>query len=294
MASSATHTRVATSVPSLGRVTRWIKQHFIWAPLVFAVAWTGLPLAWALSASFKTKLEIYESPPTLVPNDLSLQAYREVLANDAFWLAGRNSLLLAVISTVLAVGLSSLAAYGFARYAFKWRHLLLLFIIVPRLVPRVSLIVPVYRLMETVGLLDTPLALIIVYTGTALPLSTWIMIGFIKGIPTDLEEAARVDGASTWQAFRKVTIPLALPGIMTISVLAFREAWNEFPFVLALTSSAEARTLPYQLFNHLDATGLQDWSVVQAFTLLTIIPIIVLYLAFERHIVSGLIQGAVK
>lgn len=279
---------------SADRLKAMVRRWFIWIPLTFVVLWAAVPLVWSFAASFKTRADFARVPPPFFPEDPTLSGYTRVLTDSGFWVFTRNSLFLATTSTLIAVALSAITAYGFARYAFKWRHILLLFIILPRLVPRISLIVPVFDIVRGVGLLNTHLALIIVYTGSAIPLATWIMIGFIGAIPKELDEAARVDGANSWQVFARIILPLTIPGLLTIGVLAFRDAWNEFPFVLALTSSPEVRTLPYQLFLFRDSLGVADYGLIQAFALLSILPILLVYLRLERHVVSGLTSGAVK
>jgi len=266
----------------------------IWIPLTLVVLWAATPLVWALSASFKTRSEFAKTPPLFFPENPTIEAYQKVLGDGGFWTFARNSLLIAVVATVVTVAVSTIAAYGFARYAFKWRHVLLLVILLPRLVPRISLIVPVYDLMRGLGLLNTQFTLMVVYIGMAIPLATWIMIGFVGGIPRELDEAARVDGATSWGVFQRIILPLAIPGLLTISVLAFREAWNEFPFALALTNSPDVRTLPYQLFLFKDTLGILDVGLIQGFTILSIIPILIVYIAFEKHVVAGLTAGAVK
>jgi ABC-type glycerol-3-phosphate transport system permease component len=275
-------------------VKRFVQRHLIWLPLTFVVAWAGVPLLWSLAASFKTRGDFASVPPPFFPAEPTLSGYSRVLGDTGFWMFTRNSLVIATVSTVIAVALATITAYGFARYAFRWRHVLLLFILLPRLVPRISLIVPVYEIVRAAGILNTHLALIVVYTGSAIPLATWIMIGFIGAIPKDLDEAAKVDGANSWEVFRRIVLPLTIPGLLTIGVLAFRDAWNEFPFALALTNSPEVRTLPYQLFLFRDSLGVADYGLIQAFTLLSILPILLLYLKLEKHVVSGLTSGAVK
>lgn len=275
-------------------VFRRFKRALIAIPLAFTVLWAAMPLVWAISASFKKPIDIYKIPPEVIPSDPTLANYQQILQDPATYRFLQNSLILTIGSTFVAVIIATVAAYGFARYAFRWRHALLLFILIPRLVPRVSLIVPIYQMAQSIGALNSFTFLIIVYSGTAIPLATWIMIGFIQAIPKELEEAARIDGASTWQVFRRVVVPLSIPGLLTIGVLTFREGWNEFPFVLALTTSREARTLPYQLFLMLGTEGIQNWPLVEAFAIISIVPIILLYLRFEKYVVAGLTQGAVK
>ncbi|MFN7026586.1 MAG: carbohydrate ABC transporter permease [Pseudorhizobium sp.] len=277
----------STLVPA-SRLTRIM----VWTALVVLTLWAILPIIWSFSASLKTPLTLYSTG--LIPENPTLDNYARVLASDGFSTYLGNSLYLSLASTVITLFVSVLAAYGFARYAFAWRHVLLLFILVPRILPRASLIIPLYDLVVSLNLLDTYTVLIITYSATAVPMATWILMGFFKAVPRELEEAAAIDGASLWQRIWLVVVPISLPGMLTAAILSLREAWNEFPFVLAFTTSSELRTLPYQLFLMRDSMGIQDWPLINAFTITTIIPILLLYLLFERQIVNGLTSGAVK
>jgi multiple sugar transport system permease protein len=154
--------------------------------------------------------------------------------------------------------------------------------------------VPLYRLAVAAGALNSRLALIVVFTGTILPFSIWLMTGFFEQIPIELEEAAAVDGATAWQRLRQIVLPLSLPALITVGALAFREAWIEFDLVLALTTNADARTLPYELFLLSEVTGLPDYPVEAAFAILTTIPLVIIYLRFERQVIGGLTSGALK
>lgn len=261
--------------------------------LVFVI-WILLPLSWILTSSFKESLEIYTSK-RFWPIAPSLEAYRMVFGLRQFWISLRNSVYVSLMSTFMAVSLCMFAAYGFARYASGWwKHLLLMTILVPRVVPRVSLVVPLYDVIVAAGLLNTYTSLLITYTATAIPLGTWILIGFFEAVPKELEESAALDGASLLKILRHVVVPVAWPGIMTVFVLTLREGWNEFPFVLAFTTNMEMRTLPYQLFLLKDTLGIQDWSIISAFTVLTIVPIVTVFLVFQRHVVNSILTGALK
>lgn len=264
----------------------------VWVGVTILVVWTVAPLMWALLATFKTSSEVYAG--NFLPRELNLRAWGDLFALRGFWRIAFNSLYVTTVSTILATIISIVAAYAFARYAFRFRHVLLLFILVPRLVPRVALIVPLYLMFSQVGLIDTYTVIIIMYTTSAIPLATWILIGFFGAIPKELEEAAAVDGANLPRRLVSIVLPLALPGLVTVSVVAFVEAWNEFPFALAFLQDIEMRTLPFQLFSLEGSLGLIDWPLISAFALFTIIPIVILYLRFEKAIVSGLTSGAVK
>jgi multiple sugar transport system permease protein len=214
-----------------------------------------------------------------------------VIARPGFRGAFVNSILVGLGTTALTLLLGVPAAYAFARFRFRGRHLLLLFTLLPRLVPSIGLMVPLYRMAVTLGLLDKRLTLIVVYTGMLLPLAVWLLVGFFQAIPRELEEAANVDGASLWGRLRYIVMPIALPALITIGVLAFREAWNEFTLVLVLTTTPGKRTLPYELFLMQGIQGIQDYPAEAAFALLTVLPFILVYLRVERYVVQGITWG---
>ncbi|TYB86751.1 carbohydrate ABC transporter permease [Oceaniovalibus sp. ACAM 378] len=272
---------------------RFGRAALIGIPLAVLVVWTLTPIVWAVLASLKEPLEIYESN-ALLPANPTLAAYRKVLAMDGFgrWLF--NSALVTVVATFVPLTISVLAAYGFARYAFRFRHVLLLLYLVPRIIPRVSLIVPLNSLMSDLGLINTYWVLFITYSASAIPLATWILVGFFASVPKEIEEAATIDGANMWNRLRRVMIPIAWPGVVTAGVLCVREAWNEFAFVLALVNESTMRTLPYQLYVLKDAMGVQDYAVYNAFTVLTILPLLLVYLLLERRVVDSIVSGSVK
>ena len=262
-------------------------------PLAVLVIWTTLPILWAVLSSLKEPLEIYESN-TLLPANPHLDGYRTVLSMRGFnsWLF--NSTLVTVVATIVPLALSIIAAYGFARYAFRFRHILLLLYLIPRIIPRVSLIVPLNSLMSDLGLINTYWVLFLTYTASAIPLSTWILVGFFAAIPREIEESATMDGANMWNRLRRVILPIAWPGVVTAGVLCIREAWNEFAFVLALINETSMRTLPYQLYMLKDSMGVQDYAVYNAFTVLTVLPLLIVYLLLERRVVESIVSGAVK
>ena len=206
-------------------VRRVVSRSLAWAALAFVIAWTVAPFLVTISASLKTRGAVF-ADPSIIPAAPTLDAYREVLARPGFRNAFWNSVILGFGTGFLTLALAVPAAYAFARFRFRFRHVLLLFVILPRLVPGVALLIPLYRLAVALGALNSRLTLIVVYTGTLLPLSIWLLMGFFQQIPREVEEAATVDGASLWQRQWRIVLPLALPALITIAVLAFREAWN--------------------------------------------------------------------
>jgi ABC-type glycerol-3-phosphate transport system permease component len=279
--------------PLTVRVKRWLRRIAIWIPLAALAVWTIYPLLMTLSISFKSKADV-SADPGLIPSNPTLDGYRSVLERQGFQDAFLNSMVVGLGTAVLTIAFAVPAAYAFARFRFRGRHLLLLFTLLPRLIPGLGLMVPLYRIAVSLGAIDQLTTLIVAFTATVLPLAVWLFVGFFQQVPRELEEAANVDGATLFSRIRYVVLPLAFPAIITIGVLAFREAWNEFNLVLGLTSSPGSRTLPYELFLMTQTTGFQDNPGQAAFAIMTIIPFIFVYLRIERYVVSGLTSGAVK
>jgi multiple sugar transport system permease protein len=284
----------ATSRRTYGGPGReWARRVLIWLPLALLLIWTVLPILMTLSISFKTRADVFAAPQ-LIPREPTLDAYRSVIDRQGFRGAFVNSVVVGLGTALLTLIVAVPAAYAFARFRFRGRHLLLLFTLIPRLIPGLGLMVPLYRLAAVLGAIDKRSTLIVVFTGTVLPLAVWLLVGYFQQIPRDLEEAANVDGANLFERIRYIVLPLAVPAMITIGVLAFREAWNEFNLVLALTRSPGKRTLPYELWLMTDTTGFQDNPGEAAFAMLTLVPFVFLYVRVERYVVGGITSGAVK
>ena len=262
-------------------------------PLVALAVWTVAPFLITMSVSFKTPGEVF-ADPSLIPANPGFGAYAEILSRPEFRAAFLNSVIVGIGTTILTLALAVPAAYAFARWNFRGRHLLLLFTLIPRLVPSLGMLVPLYRLAVALGMLDKRSTLIIVYTGMLLPLAVWLLVGFFQQVPRELEEAASVDGASLGRRLRYIVMPLAVPALITIGVLAFREAWNEFTLVLVLTSTPGKRTLPNELYLMQGIEGIKNFPAEAAFDLLTVIPFILVYTRIEKYVVQGITTGSVK
>jgi len=275
------------------RARKTLRNILLALPLIALVVWTVTPFLVTLSVSFKEKAEVF-ADPSLIPASPNFDAYREVLSSDSFTTSLVNSLIVGIGTTLLTIVIGVPAAYAFARFNFRGRHLLLLFTLLPRLVPSLGIMIPIYRLAVILGALDNRLTLIVVYTGMLLPLAVWLMVGFFQQIPREIEEAATVDGASLWGRLRYIVGPLAAPAMITIGVLAFREAWNEFTLVLVLTSTPGKRTLPYELYLMQGIEGIANFPGEAAFTLLTVLPFVLVYTRVEKYVVAGLISGSGK
>ena len=266
-----------------------------WVGFVFILVWCLLPVVWIISLSFKGPTETAAGSPQFLPKEPTLQNYRDILDNPDFQDSLINSFGIAAISTFLSVILATLAAYAIARLEFKGKRLVLSIALAIAMFPVVALVGPLFDLWRTLGLFNTWPGLIIPYMSFTLPLAIWTLSAFFREIPWEMEQAAQVDGATSWQAFRKVIVPLAAPGVFTAAILTFFFAWNEFVLALSLTSTTQARTVPAQLsfFVGPDPFNPPYGQLATASVVVTV-PIIIIVLLFQRRIVAGLTSGAVK
>jgi multiple sugar transport system permease protein len=262
---------------------------------VAILVWCLLPVVWIISLSFKSAAETGVGSPQFLPKDPTLQNYRDILSNPDFTAALRNSFGIALIATFLSVILATLAAYAIARLEFKGKRAVLSLALAIAMFPVVALVGPLFDMWRTLGLFNTWPGLIIPYMSFTLPLAIWTLSAFFREIPWEMEQAAQVDGATSWQAFRKVIVPLAAPGVFTAAILTFFFAWNEFVLAISLTSTTASRTVPAQLsfFVGPDPFNPPYGQLATASVVVTV-PIIIIVLLFQRKIVAGLTSGAVK
>lgn len=262
------------------------------------LVWCLLPVAWIISMSFKDEASITNGNPGFLPGDGTFagwENYRAVWDNDQFRRAIFNSIGISLIATVLSVIVATLAAYAIARLEFRGKRLVLTMALAIAMFPVVSLVGPLFDMWRAFGIYDTWPGLIIPYMSFTLPLAIWTLSAFFREIPWEMEQAAQVDGATSWQAFRKVIVPLAAPGVFTAAILTFFFAWNDFVFGISLTSTEAARPIPASLAFFVGADPFnRPASLLAAAAVIATIPIIVVVLIFQRKIVAGLTSGAVK
>jgi multiple sugar transport system permease protein len=258
--------------------------------LLFAL----LPVAWIVSLSLKLPAEVTDG--RVLPSTWSLDNYSNIFTGGSIFLpALRNSFGIAAIATVIAVVVASMAAYAIARLNFPGKFLVLGSALMIAMFPPISIVGPLYNMWRNLGLYDTWPGLIIPYLSFALPLAIYTLTTFFREIPWELEQAAQIDGATPFQAFRKVIVPLAAPGVATTSILVFIFCWNDFLFASALTSTSAAQTVPAALAQFPGASQFNaPYGSIAAAAVIVTIPIIVLVLVFQRRIVAGLTAGAVK
>jgi multiple sugar transport system permease protein len=252
-----------------------------------------IPVLWIASLSFKDPSTIADG--NFFPSKWSTENYSGIFQTSEFTDALRNSIGIALITTVIAVTLACMAAYAIARLNFPGKVLILTAALAIAMFPPISIVGPLFNIWREVGLYDTWPGLIIPYMTFSLPLAIYTLSAFFREIPWELEQAAQVDGATPFQAFRKVIIPLAAPGVFTTAILVFIFAWNDFLFAISLTSTNAARTVPAALSAFPgESQFTQPIGSVAAAAVVVTIPIIIMVLIFQRRIVSGLTAGAVK
>jgi multiple sugar transport system permease protein len=252
-----------------------------------------IPVLWIASLSFKDPSTIGDG--NFFPSKWSTENYSGIFQTSEFTDALRNSIGIALITTVIAVTLACMAAYAIARLNFPGKALILSAALAIAMFPPISIVGPLFNIWREVGLYDTWPGLIIPYMTFSLPLAIYTLSAFFREIPWELEQAAQVDGATPFQAFRKVIVPLAAPGVFTTAILVFIFAWNDFLFAISLTSTNAARTVPAALAAFPgESQFTQPIGSVAAAAVIVTIPIIIMVLIFQRRIVAGLTAGAVK
>ncbi len=251
------------------------------------------PLIWIFKMSIITKRELYASPPTVLPAAPTGAEYAQIFSDPAFQKALLNSIIISSATTVICLFFGSITAYAIARLRFRFRGTVMTLILAISFFPAVAIIAPLFIQFTAVGLIDTYWSVIITDTVFALPLTIWLLVAFFKELPVDLEDAARVDGATTIQAFQKVIVPLAAPGVFTTAILTFIFAWNEFLF--ANTFLFDENTQPVTVVIPNFATVYTtDYGAQAAAAVVVTVPLVIMVLIFQRRIVSGLTAGAVK
>src|SRR5918994_1276908 len=267
----------------------------IWVGSLLILLWCLFPVAWILSLSFKSEGETAVGSPQFLPNDPTFDNYSAIVDNPDFRQALINSFGISLISTLLSVIFATFAAYAIARLEFKGKRLVLSLALAIAMFPVVALVGPLFDMWTTFGLFNTWPGLIIPYMSFTLPLAIWTLSAFFREIPWEMEQAAQVDGATAWQAFRKVIVPLAAPGVFTAAILTFFFAWNEFVLAISLTSTTAARTVPAQMSFFVGPDPFNPpYAQLATASVIVTLPVIVIVLLFQRRIVAGLTSGAVK
>jgi multiple sugar transport system permease protein len=286
--STATRARTKKKKPAEPGTPWWM-----WIGVALIVIFCLFPFYWLINISLKSGNDLQGS--SIFPPHPTLTNYKAIFQNSDFTDALRNSAIVALVTTALALTVGSFCAYALARLKLRGKFIILAIVLTISTFPQIAIAAPLFKLWADIGIFNTLIGLILPYLTFALPLSIYILVSFFKEIPRDLEEAALVDGATHFQAFRKVVIPLAAPGLATAGILTFIAAWNEFLLAVTLTSSPAARTVPAEISFFTGATEHQvPYGSISAASVVITVPLIAMVLLFQKRIVAGLTAGAVK
>jgi multiple sugar transport system permease protein len=267
----------------------------IWSVVTWTIVLAVVfPLIWMIVTSVKPQSELFSIPPTLMPETITFEHYLRLLTDTPFLQYFRNSMILAVTTTVVVVVLGTLGAYSLVRFKYRGRETLATLVLFTYLMPSVVLVIPLYLMMAKLGLANTLASLVIAYTTFALPYALWLLRSFMVSIPQDLESAALVDGASRMGAFVDVILPQALPGIVSTALFTFILCWNEYLFALVLVNSDSVRPLTAGTMNMLITSFNIDWSLLMAASVMMSLPLIVIFTFLQGRLTKGFGAGAVK
>jgi multiple sugar transport system permease protein len=265
----------------------------VFSGLCAGALFAGLPVVWMLSTSFKPNGEVFAVPPRLITENFSFDAYRQILGDETQLRFFLNSYIVALSVTALTLFVAILAAYGFSRYEFPLKRPINIVIVSVQAVPPITLVIPYFGLVVTLGLYNTYPGLILTHIVFTLPYAIIMMTAYFNTLPRELDESLKVDGASSWTALWRVLVPISVPGMVAVGVYTFMISWNEYLFALTLTRTDDMRTVPIGI-QLLMGQHSYEWNQMMAMSILGSIPVLVLFLLFQRRFIGGLTSGAVK
>ena len=278
-----------------GRVHRkGARNYWVYAGLVLIVIYCLAPFYWMVVSSLRRTADIFDNTP--LPRPWSVENYQKVFdSSTMFGQSLLNSLVVAGVTTMVALVIGIFAAYAVARLNFRYKSVILGVVIATSMFPGISVVVPLLRLFTTIGWINTYQAMVVPSLSFALPLAIWLLSSFFRALPFDLEEAAMIDGCSKWQAFRKILIPLAAPGVFTTAILTFIHAWNEFIIALSMVNDPHLQTATVTISKFTGATEYTaPFGEQMAAGVIVTVPLVIVVLIFQRRIVEGLTSGGVK
>jgi multiple sugar transport system permease protein len=261
--------------------------------LALFVLFALFPLYWLVKVSITPNDLLYGEGVRLWPSQVTLDHYASVIRHTAFPLFFRNSLIVSTATSVASTLIAAAAGYGFSRFSFRGKFVIVGILMVTQMFPLVMIVAPIFRLLSPLGLTNSLTGLVIVYTAFNVPFASFLMQSFFDAVPRDLEEAAMIDGASRFRAFRSIILPLTLPGLAATLGFVFTAAWSELLFALMLNSSTNASTFPVGLLAFVSKFSV-DFGQMMAAGVLALLPVGVFFLLIQRHLVQGLTAGAVK
>jgi N,N'-diacetylchitobiose transport system permease protein len=261
--------------------------------VVFSVVWI-FPVYWMLNTAFKPRPEVMTATPLFVPSHPTISNFVVAITQSDFLVNLKNSVIVVTVAVVLSILLGLFASAALSRFQFAGRRVIMVFLIVVQMLPSTALLIPLFLIFNAAGLLGTYAGLILAYVGAVLPFSIWVMRGFFLAIPLEVEEAARIDGATTWQVLTRVLFPLVMPGVIATGVFAFIAAWNDYLVAYVFMKDQSHYTLPLWLASFSTPTTGTDFGGQMAASVLFSLPVVVFFMIIQRNLVSGMSAGAVK
>lgn len=261
--------------------------------LVLMAVLVLIPILWMVSTSIKIEAETITIPPKWIPEHPTLDSYQRLWTEYPFLTYFKNSIIISLGAVLLSVGFSCLAGYGVTRFRFRGKQSFLSFLLITQMFPSIMLLIPYYKVLDTYGLKDSLLGMILVYISFTVPFCSWMMVGFFKTIPLELDEAAIIDGCSRWKAFYKIILPMTLPGISSSAIYAFITAWNEYMFAQVLINTPGLKTVPLGIAE-LNGYYKILWNDMMAASVIASLPLVILFIFLQKYFISGLTAGAVK
>lgn len=272
--------------------TTLMKLMTFYIPTFAILLFLLFPFYWTFVTSLKPELELYGTTVTYWPNDLTFLSYQKLFNEFNFLKPMFNSFFVAAVTTFVTLFVSTLAAYSFTRFTFKGKKFLMVLFLTNNMFPTVLLLIPLYSIMRNANLLYNPLSLVIAYATFTIPFSVWMLTGYLKDLPSSLEEAAMIDGANRATAFIKIILPVLSPSIIATGIYIFIQSWNEYTFAVLFTNEA-SRTIPVTLKNLVGQLGVQ-WDLLTAGGIITIIPVCILFFFAQKRLIEGMTAGSVK
>lgn len=264
-----------------------------YAYLTVLAVFSAFPLLWLFMCSIKSSSDLLMNPTSLFPTKATLENYYNVMVNLKLGVNIKNSLIVSLATTLIATVVSSMAAYGIIRFFPKLGNAMSKMLIMTYMFPAIVLVIPYAVVMGKIGLTNTRMGLIIVYLSFNVPYAVWLLTGFFKTVPLEIEEAARIDGAGRIQTFRKVVLPLVAPGLVATAIYMFINSWNEFLYALILTSSSDITTLSIKLHT-MQGADVLNWGDMMAACMVVVLPSVVFFCFIQKYIAGGMTEGAVK
>lgn len=252
------------------------------------------PLIWLFFTAFKSKGEIFQFPTRLLPLDWTFENYTELFRITQFLRYFINTAAISIVAAVISIVIATCASYSLSRFRIPGGRIVAVALLLMYMLPEIVLGIPFMKIFLALGLSDSLVALTIAYISITLPFSIWMLRSYIESIPTAMEEAALIDGCTRFQGFVRVIVPQAIPGIMATTIFTFILCWNEYLYALILITSEQNKTLTLGLSILLGETAIYSWGMLSAGSVLTVIPVIVLFVFFQKHIVAGFTAGAIK